>query len=137
MKDGKVDVDKVSTLKRLINKVYLAYPWLDSDYPLKNIMHGFGYLQDVGVFGIKLFLHLFTDYSLMRSSTHLLLKRLIEKNEYNIILDCAKNDLVVGNVHDGMFKAMQSDKFIPITNNTRYHMDRYNMFKALTYYDNN
>ena len=136
MKDGSVDVERVNKLKSMINQVYLAYPWLDSDYPFRNITKGLGYLQDIGVFGIKLVLHLFTDYSLMRSSTHILLKRLIEKGEFKLILDLAKGDVVVGNKYDEEFKNMKTDKFIPF-HNTRYHMDRYNMFKALDYYHNN
>jgi len=136
IKDGKVDTTKIDTLKKSLGKVYLAYPWLNSDYPFKNITKGLGWFQSFGVFGIKLGLHLFTNYSMNRDSTHLLLRKLIKNNEFKIILDCAKTDSVVGNEHDEEFKKIKSDKFIAFNNNTRWHMDRPKMFlKALEHYN--
>lgn len=113
---GSLDLKKIGELKKMVENghVFLGNPWIHTDYPFENITNGvvdtttpnlLSWLKPMassfGTFLIKSFLALTTNYNPLRYQPHQILKKITQENpNFNISIDFACHDGVVGNIHN-------------------------------------
>jgi len=125
VKNDALDIEKINSTKKMVQNgiVYLGYPLLDMEFVLNLI-------DKIIPGGKKEFLSKSIKFSADRPSPHVLLKALVEKNEFNIVMDLAKDETVVGDTYNKMFKSMENEKFKVLTNQSRLHGDREKMVEG-------
>jgi len=117
IKNNALDLEKINSIKKMAQNglVYLAYPLLD-------MKHYFEHIDKTLSFDSKEFLK-YGKFSLNNESPYLLLKKLIEKNEFTIILDLPQKNEIAGNNYDEMFKKLENKKFKILTNQSLFYKD--------------
>lgn len=124
VKNDALDIDRINSVKKMLQKgiIYLGYPLLDIQYFLNN------WYNQNSRGGVKDLLERSIKLDLKRPPASVLLKKLVESNEFTMVVDFVRNDHVIGNKHDSLFEGMQNNKF-KVIYKSRVHGDRDIMLK--------